>query len=322
MLVAGAAGVIGGPLIKLLTAAGHEVTALTRSEAKQRPLRDAGAEPVICDALDAEALRSAAVAARPEVVVNLLTALPRRIRARQIGRDLAATNRLRTVGARNLMAAAAAAGAAHVVAQSVAFAYAPDDGAVGAAGGALRRERDPLHSKAPGSFAQAVAAIGELERVTLGSPETRGVALRYGFFYGPGTSYARDGSIAADVRRRRFPVVGDGSGVFSFIHVEDAARATLAAIERRAEGVYNIVDDEPAAVAKWLPAYAEILCAPSPLHVPAWLGQMLGGPYAEYLMTKMPGASNDHARAELGWRPLRPSWRIGFREDLAVAVDG
>jgi 2-alkyl-3-oxoalkanoate reductase len=320
VLVAGAAGVIGGPLIKLLTAAGHEVTALTRSEAKQGPLRDAGAEPVICDALNAEALRSAAVAAHPEVVVNQLTAMPQRISPRQIGRDLAATSRLRTEGARNLMAAAAAAGAAHVVAQSVAFAYAPDDGAVGTSGGgALRRERDPLHGSAPGGFAQAVAAIAEVERVTRGSPQTRGVVLRYGFFYGPGTSYAVDGSIAADVRRRRFPVVGGGSGVFSFIHVEDAARATLAAIERRAEGVYNIVDDEPTAVAEWLPGYAEILCAPNPRHVPAWLGRMLGDPYAEYLMTKMPGASNEHARAELGWRPLRPSWRIGFREDLAAA---
>jgi nucleoside-diphosphate-sugar epimerase len=319
VLVAGAAGVIGGPLIKLLTAAGHEVTALTRSEAKQFLLRDAGAEPVACDALNSEALRSAAVAAHPQVVVNLLTALPRRISPRQIGRDLAATNRLRSEGARNLMAAVAAAGAAHVVAQSVAFAYAPDDSAVGTAGGALRREQDPLYGNAPGGFALAVAAIAELERVTRGSPETRGVVLRYGFCYGPGTSYAVDGSIAADVRRRRFPVVGDGSGVFSFIHVEDAARATLAAIDRRAEGVYNIVDDEPTAMAEWLPAYAEILCAPSPRHVPAWLGRMLGGPYAEYLMTQMPGASNEHARAELGWRPLRPNCRIGFREDLAAA---
>src|SRR5258708_37956088 len=173
---------MGGPLIKLLTAAGHEVTALTRSEAKRRPLRDAGAEPVICDALNADALRSAAVAAHPEVVVNLLTALPQRISPRQIGRDLAATSRLRSEGARNLMAAVAAAGAAHVIAQSVAFAYAPDESAVGTAGGALRRERDPLYGNAPGGFGPADDAMRDLDRGTPGTPETRRGALPHGCF--------------------------------------------------------------------------------------------------------------------------------------------
>ncbi len=338
VLVAGAAGVIGRPLAGVLTAAGHEVTALTRSEGRQEQLRSTGAEPVTCDALDAAALGKAVGLARPEVVVNQLTALPRRISPRRAGRDLAATSRLRSEGTRNLMAAAAAAGAAHVVAQSVAFAYAPGGGP-GGPGGRLRCEADPLYHAAPGPFAEAVAAIADLERETLGTAGIRGAVLRYGFFYGPGTSYAAAGSIAADVRRRRFPVLGDGAGVgsiaadvrrrrfpvlgdgagvFCFIHVEDAAQATLAAIEQRAGGVYNIVDEEPAAAADWVPAYAAILGAPAPRRVPLWLGRVLGGPYAVYLMTQMPGASNEHAKTALGWRPLRPSWRGGFREDLAA----
>lgn len=315
MLVAGAAGVIGRPLVSLLTAAGHDVAALTRSGAKLEQLRGAGAKPVMCDALDAVALEKAVGSAQPEVVVNQLTALPPRINPRRIGADLAATNRLRSEGTRN-MAAAQAARVAHVIAQSVAFAYAPDGVSGRASNGGLRRERDPLHQAAPGPFARAIAAVAELERETLGGAGIRGAVLRYGFFYGPGTSYAAGGSIAADVRRRRFSI-GSGSGVFCFIHVEDAARATMAVIEQRAEGVYNIVDDEPAPAADWLPAYAAILGAPSPRRVPTWLGRVLGGPYAVYLMTQMPGASNGHAKAVLGWRPVRPSWRGGFREDLA-----
>jgi len=300
VLVAGATGVIGRPLVGLLTAAGHEVTALARSGAKQERLRSAGAEPVTCDALDAAALEKAVGAARPEVVVNQLTALPRRISPRRAARDLAATNRLRSEGTRNLMAAAAAAGVAHVLAQSVAFAYAPGGGRQGLDVG-LRREADPLYRVAPGAFAQAVTAIAELERETLGHAGIRGAVLRYGFFYGPGTFYA-----------------ADGAGVFCFIHVEDAAQATLAAIEQRAAGIYNIVDEEPAAAADWVPACAAILGAPAPRRLPLWLGRVLGGPYAVYLMTQMPGASNEHAKTALGWRPLRPSWRGGFREDLAA----
>lgn len=317
MLVAGAAGVIGGPLAGLLAAAGHEVTALTRSGTKLEQLRSAGAAPVTCDALDAAALEEAVGLARPEVVVNQLTALPRRISPRRAGRDLAATNRLRAEGTRNLMAAAAAAGVPHVVAQSVAFAYAPGGGP-GRPGGRLRREADPLYRAAPGAFAEAVAAIAELERETLGSAGIRGAVLRYGFFYAPGTSYAAGGSIAGDVRARRFPVLGDGAGAFCFVHVEDAAQATLAAIGQRAEGVCNIVDDEPAAAAHWVPAYAANLGAPAPRRLPLWLGRLLGGPHAVYLMTQMPGASNEHAKTVLGWRPMRPSWRGGFREDLAA----
>jgi len=318
VLVAGAAGVIGMPLVRLLTSAGHEVVAVTRSSAKLERLRDAGAEPVICDALDAETLGKTVGSAQPEVVVNQLTAFPRRIRPRQIGRDLAATSRLRSQGTRNLMAAAQTAGVAHVVAQSVAFAYAPDVGQPGRPGpGGLRRERDPLYIAAPGEFARAVRAITELEAETLDGGGIPAAVLRYGFFYGPGTSYAADGTVADDVRRRRFPVIGGGTGVFCFTHVHDAARATLAAIEQRAEGTYNVVDDEPAPVAEWLPVYAALLGAPPPRRLPQWLGSMLGGPYAMYLMTQMPGASNDQAKAALGWRPLRSSWRGGFREDLA-----
>ena len=307
VLIAGAAGVIGHPLTKILVAAGHDVVAVTRSASRRDLLRAAGAEPVICDALDAAALAGAVRAARPDAVVNQLTALPSRISPRRIARDIAATNRLRSEGARNLMAAAARAGVGHVVAQSLAFAYAPG-------GDGLRRESDSLHAGAPGAFAQAVRAVGDLERETLGTAGVRGAVLRYGYFYGPGTSYAAGGSIAADVRRRRFPIVGSGSGVFSFIHVSDAARATLAAVEKRAEGIYNIVDDEPAPVTEWLPAYARMLGAPAPRRVPVWLGRMLGGSYAVYLMTEMPGAANGYAKAALGWQPLRSSWR----ENLAA----
>jgi nucleoside-diphosphate-sugar epimerase len=312
VLVAGAGGVIGRPLVRLLSAAGHEVVALSRSAGRLEQLRAAGAEPVSCDALDAAALAMAVEAARPDVVVNQLTALPPRLSPRRIGRDLAATNRLRTQGTRNLMTAAAGAGAGLVVAQSVAFAYAPD-------GDDLRRESDPLYLGVPGGFAEAVAAVADLERETRGHPGMRGAVLRCGFFYRPGTSYAADGSIAADVRRRRFPVIGPGSGVFSFIHVEDAAMATIAAIEQRTEGIYNIVDDEPASVADWLPAYAAILGARPSRRVPVWAGRMLGGAYAVHMITRLPGASNEHARAALGWRPQRPSWRGGWREDLAAA---
>lgn len=319
VLVAGAAGVIGRPLVRLLSAAGHEVVALTRSETKLEQLRQAGAAPVSCDALDPAALASAVAAARPDVVVNQLTALPPRISPRRLRRDLAATNQLRIQGCHNLMAAVAAADVAHVVAQSIAFAYAPDGGPGFPDRGSLRRESAPLYHDAPGGFAAAVAAVAELERATLGCPGISGAVLRYGFFYGPGTSYAANGSIAADVRRRRFPIIYPGSGIFSFVHVQDAARATLAAIEHRAEGVFNIVDEDPAAVADWLPAYASMLGAPHPRQVPRWLGRLAAGPYAIYLMTQLPGASSDHAQAVLGWRPLQPSWRGGLREDLARA---
>lgn len=318
VLIAGAAGAIGRPLIKVLSAAGHEVVGLTRSEAKLEELRRAGAEPVSCDALDEAALARAVAAARPQVVVNQLTAQPPGINPRRIGRDLAATNRLRTQGARHVMTAAAAAGATHVVAQSVAFAYDPNGAPGQPPRGGLRRESDRLYHDAPGAFAPAVAAVSELERVTLGSAGIRGAVLRYGFCYGPRTSFAADGSIAADVRRRRFPIIGSGAGVFSFIHTEDAAWATLAVIEQRGAGVFNIVDDEPARVADWLPVYAAILGAPPARRVPAWLGRLAGGPYATYLMTRMPGAANDHAKAVLGWRPRQPSWRAGFRADLAA----
>jgi 2-alkyl-3-oxoalkanoate reductase len=309
--VAGGSGVIGRCLIELLTASGHCVVVASRSPARQALIRDAGAEPVVCDALDADALTAAISDCRPDIVVNQLTALPARIRPRAIARDLAATNRLRSEGARNLMRAARAAGVRRVVAQSVAFAYAPG-------GNAVKTEDDPLYLDAPGAFSGSVRAITDLERVTLGTQGVSGVVLRYGYLYGPGTHYAADGSIAADVRKRRFPVVGSGSGVFSFVHVTDAARATLAAIETDTEGAYNIVDDEPAPVADWLPAYASLLGAPAPRRIPLWLARMLAGPYGAYLMTAMPGASNARARESLAWRPEKPTWRDAWAEEFTT----
>jgi nucleoside-diphosphate-sugar epimerase len=305
-------GVIGRRLASLLSSSGHEVTVATRTPARHALLHQAGAEPVACDALDGAALTNAVRHARPDVVVNQLTALPARINPRTIGRDLAATDRLRSQGARNLMHAARAADVRHVVAQSAAFAYAPSPGTPDTP----RSEDDPLYLEAPGPFAGSVRAIRDLEQTTLGTPGVTGAVLRYGYLYGPDTHYAADGSIATDVRRRRFPVVGSGTGVFSFVHIADAARATLAAIDTGAEGTYNITDDEPAPVAEWLPFYARLLGAPRPRRIPTWLARIFAGPYGAYLMTAMPGASNTRAKASLGWKPAKPSWREGWRDEL------
>lgn len=278
---------------------------MTRVAERGEALRAAGARAVVCDVFDPDGLRRAAQEARPEAVVHQLTAIPTRIDPRRVAQDIEPTNRLRTEGTRNLAAAAVAAGARRFLAQSVAFAYAPD-------GSALRSESDPLFLEAPPRFQAMVRAVAELEQTTLGTAELEGIVLRYGFFYGPGTVYARDGSFAEDVRRRRVPILGGGDGVFSFIHVEDAAAATVAALEGGAPGVYNVVDDEPAPVRNWLPYYAGLLGAKRPLRVPAWVGRVAAGPYAVYLMSQLPGASGEKVRRALGWSPRVPSWREGF----------
>lgn len=305
IFLAGATGAIGRPLLRRLVEAGHEVSAMTRVAERGEALRAAGARAVVCDVFDPDGLRRAAQEARPEAVVHQLTAIPTRIDPRRVAQDIEPTNRLRTEGTRNLAAAAVAAGARRFLAQSVAFAYAPD-------GSALRSESDPLFLEAPPRFQAMVRAVAELEQTTLGTAELEGIVLRYGFFYGPGTVYARDGSFAEDVRRRRVPILGGGDGVFSFIHVEDAAAATVAALEGGAPGVYNVVDDEPAPVRNWLPYYAGLLGAKRPLRVPAWVGRVAAGPYAVYLMSQLPGASGEKVRRALGWSPRVPSWREGF----------
>jgi nucleoside-diphosphate-sugar epimerase len=308
VFVAGASGAIGRPLVPKLVAAGHEVTGMTRSVAPAEEMRAAGASAAVVDVFDSDALGAAVAEASPEVVVHELTSLPDRLDFRKQD-TYAATNRVRTEGTRNLIDAARAAGARRFVCQSIAFAYRPG-------GVALKTEDDPLLDDAPGAFGSGVMALREMEHLVLGSADLQGLVLRYGFFYGPGTYYADDGSTTQDVRRRRMPVVGRGTGVFSFIHVEDAADATVAAVERGAPGVYNIADDHPAPMSEWLPVFARAVGAKSPLRVPVWLARLVAGKDVAAFALELPGASNEKAKRELGWQPAHPSWRSGFAESL------
>lgn len=306
VFVAGASGAIGTPLVRRLVAGGHEVTGMTRRRERAEELRAAGAEAVVCDVYEAERLGEAVAAAKPEAVVHLLTALPPKFSPKA---DLGPTNRVRTEGTRNLVAAARAAGARRLVAESIAFAYAPR-------GDRVKDEEAELFLDAPGSFGETVAALADLERQALGAEGIEGIVLRYGFLYGPGTYYAADGSAAADTRKRRAPVVGEGTGVFSFVHVEDAASATAAALERGAAGVYNVTDDEPAPLSEWQPAYAQALGAKPPRRLPVWLARLAAGKSAAMMATQLRGASNAKAKRELGWEPAHPSWRQGFADSL------
>jgi nucleoside-diphosphate-sugar epimerase len=306
IFIAGASGAVGQPLVRKLVAGGHEVTGMTRTERKAALLRDLGAEPVVADALDRDAVTAAVAAARPEVVVHQLTAIGG-LNPRNVDASFEATNRLRTEGTDILIAAARAAGARLFVAQSYAgWPYAR-------IGGPVKAEDDPLDQDPPKGVRATIAAIRHLEQATLSAPGITGVVLRYGGFYGPGTGLARGGDMVENVTKGRFPVVGDGGGVWSFIHIEDAADATVAAIEGGEPGVYNIVDDEPARVSDFLPVLADALGARRPRHMPGFLGRLLLGPAGYTMMTRIRGASNAKAKRELGWAPRHPSWREGFQ---------
>jgi nucleoside-diphosphate-sugar epimerase len=309
VFVAGATGAVGRPLVRQLAAAGHHVVGSTRWPAKAPLIEADGGHPVLVDALQRDALIAAVTDARPEAVVHQLTQIPADLNPRRMAQQFETTDQLRTKGTRNLVGAAQAAGAGRIVAQSIAFAY-----RLGAPPGHLNIEEDELlGDDAPPSFRRTVKAIAELEAGILGA---EGTVLRYGYFYGPGTSYAAScGAIAARVHRRRFPIVGDGGGVFPFIHVEDAASATVAAIDRGSPGVYNVVDDDPAPLRDWLPAYAEAIGAPPPRRVPRFIARMAAGPMAADSATRARGASNLKAKAELGWEPRYPSWREGLAAD-------
>jgi len=307
VFLAGATGVIGRRLLPRLLEAGHDVTAMTRRAERAAALREAGAAPAVCDVFDAEELRAAVERARPEVVVHELTDLPPALDPRKMEEQAAGNDRIRTEGTRNLVAAAVAAGAQRLVAQSIAFAYAP-------MGAGPKREDDPLWDDAPWPWSRSVAALRELDDAVTGTEGIDGLVLRYGFFYGPGTAYAPGGFFDREVRRRRFPVVGKGSGVFSFVHVDDAADATVAAVARGAPGIYNVVDDEPAPLREWLPVYADALGAKRPRRVPRLLARLVAGEYTVALATELRGASNERARTGLGWAPRYSSWRQGFRE--------
>jgi len=307
VFLAGGTGVIGRRLLPRLLEAGHDVTAMTRREDRAAALREAGAVPAVADVFDAEGLRAAVERAAPEVVVHELTDLPPTLDTRKIEEQMAGNDRIRTEGTRNLVAAARGAGARRIVAQSIAFAYAPT-------GDGLKREEDPLWDDAPWPWKRSIDALHELEDAVTKTQGIEGVVLRYGFFYGPGSAYGPGGSLEHEVRRRRFPVVGRGSGVFSFVHVDDAADATVATVERGAPGIYNIVDDEPAAMREWVPVYADAIGAKRPYRIPRFVARLFAGPYAVMLATEVRGASNERAKAELGWQPRFGSWREGFRE--------
>ncbi len=308
VFVAGASGVIGRPTVRQLVEAGHEVVGMTRREERAAEIREAGAEAVVCDAFDAEAVREAVVAARPEVVLHALTALPPKFNPR--ADYLAATNKVRSEGTRNLVAAAKAAGVRRIVAESVAFFYEPE-------GEWIKSEEAPLFRDPPGRFAAACDALVSLESQVLEAGGPEGIVLRFGWFYGPGTYYDRGGTIAEDTIKRRNPVVGKGEGNFSFIHIEDAAAAYIAALDHGAPGVYNVVDDEPAPLREWLPAYAQVLGAKPPRRVPVWLARLAAGKDLASAASEMRGAANAKAKRELGWQPAYPSWRQGFASALS-----
>ena len=312
VLVAGATGALGKQLVPRLVARGHEVVGMTRSESKREAVLGLGATPAVADALDAEQLARVVAEAEPEVIVHELTALSGDLDLRHFERTFAETNRLRTEATDHLLAAGRAVGVKRFVAQS--YAGWPAE----RTGGRVKTEDDPLDPAPPKAVRSTLEAIRYLESAVTGAGWTEGVVLRYGGFYGPGTGLGPEGGDMVElVRKRKFPVVGDGAGVWSFIHIEDAAEATVAAVERGRRGIYNVVDDEPAPVAEWLPAVASAVSAPPPRHVPRWLGRMLAGEAAAVMMTEVRGASNAKAKRELGWEPKHPSWREGFAEVAA-----
>jgi nucleoside-diphosphate-sugar epimerase len=306
VFVAGATGAIGRQLIPRLVAAGHEVTGMTRSESKQAVVRELGATPAVADALDPDQVAEAVGRAKPEVIVHQLTAIGG-LDLRHFDRDFAATNRLRTDGTDYLLSAGQAVGVRRFVAQSVA-----GYGAYARAGGPVKTEQDPLDPAPVPTMRQTLAAIGHLEAAVLDARWTEGIVLRYGAFYGPGTALAPGREQFELVRQRKFPLVGSGAGVWSFIHVADAADATAAAVEHGHRGIYNVVDDDPAPVAEWLPALAQALGAKKPMRVPRLVGRLFAGEAGAMMMTELRGASNAKAKRELAWQPAHPSWREGF----------
>jgi nucleoside-diphosphate-sugar epimerase len=317
VFVAGATGVLGRVLVPQLVAQGHEVVGMTRSASKQGLVRSLGARPAVADALDPDAVAQAVAVAEPDVIVHQLTALsgPMSVRdARHPERFSGAimTNRLRTEGTDYLLAAGHAAGARRFIAQSFgAFRFART-------GGPALSEADPLDPNPPAPLRLVVEGLLYLEQAVTRIEWGEGLALRYGGFYGPGTaiSLAADAQMAAPIRKRRFPIVGDGGGVLSHIHIDDAATATAIAVEHGQAGIYNVVDDEPAPVREWLPVLASALGAKPPRHVPRWLGRLAAGEAATLMLTEVKGASNAKAKRELGWTPRYASWRQGFAQGL------
>jgi 2-alkyl-3-oxoalkanoate reductase len=307
VLVIGATGAVGMPLVSQLVERGHAVVGTSRTQERAETLRGLGAEPAVLDVLDREAARRLVLESMPDVIVHQATALADGIDLKRFAETFAPTNRLRTEGTDNLIAAAHAAGVERFIAQSyAAWTYARE-------GGPPATEDDSPDADPPAELRRTYEAIRHLERAVLAID---GIVLRYGGFYGPGTSLDRDGEQTDAVRKRRFPLVGESGGVWSFIHVDDAAAATLAAIEHGRPGIYNVVDDDPAPVREWLPYLAEVAGAKPPRRVPPWLAKRFVGEHGVAMMTQTRGSSNAKAKRELGWRPQYASWRDGFRAVL------
>lgn len=304
VFVAGATGAIGRELVPRLVDAGHEVHGMTHRPERRALLAELGAVPVVADALDAAQVARAVAEAEPDVIVHELTAIGE-VDMKHMEKSFAMTNRLRTEGTDHLLSAGQAVGVERFVAQSNVMIY-------DRTGGPVKTEDDP-HDRAPtAGIRPGLEAIEHLEEAVLGASWTEGIVLRYGWFYGPGTSMARGSEQAEMVRRRKFPLVADGGAVFSWIHVADAAAATVAAIERGTRGTYNVVDDDPATVAEWLPELAGELGAKPPRRVPRFIARLFAGETGVVMMTELRGASNAKAKRELDWRPAHPSWREGL----------
>ena len=304
VFVAGGTGVVGRRLVPQLVARGHQVTATTTNPAKLGTLERLGADAVVMDGLEAMSVGEAVAKARPDVIVHQMTAIAGKPDIKHMDRWFATTNRLRTEGTDHLLAAAEATGVSHVVAQS----YAGWNGI--RTGGWVKTEEDPLDLHT-GTVAQpGMEAIRHVEDLVT---KAGGAALRFGWLYGPGATE----DLVEAVRRRQFPVVGGGTGYCSWVFVDDAASATVLAVEQKASGVFNIVDDEPAPASEWLPHLAASTGAKPPMRIPRWLARPLAGEVAVRIMTEGRGFSNAKAKRELGWRLRYPSWRQGFKEELA-----
>ena len=310
ILLAGASGAIGQTLIPHLLRDQHEVFGLFRNPAHADRVKSLGATPVVADALDGDAVHKVVAEIKPQAVLHQLTAIPAHIDLRHIDRDFETTNRLRTEGTRNLATAAVKAGVEKFIAQSFAgWPYAPK-------GIRLKTEEDALDSSPAPKLKAMLDAIDTLEHTVLREQGFTGIVLRYGPLYGPLSSIARDGATVQEIRAHKVPIVGQGTGVWSFVHLEDAATATVAALNRGQRGIYNIVDDDPAPVADWLPYLAECVGAKPPGHVPNFTAKLLLGEHVVELMNDIRGVSNEKARRDLGWTPKWSSWRQGFREAL------
>jgi nucleoside-diphosphate-sugar epimerase len=308
VFVAGATGAIGTRLVPQLVAAGHDVIGTTHSPERTESVRVLGGEPVVVDLMNPDAVLRAVVGTRPDAIVHEATALAGTADLKHFDRTFAQTNRLRTEGTEALLRAAAEVGAGRFVAQSYAgWPYERTDGTV-------KTESDPLDPNPVSAMSETHRAIRYLEDTVTGVDWTEGIVLRYGGFYGPGTSMWKDGIAVEMIRKRRYPVIGEGEGVWSFVRIDDAAEATVAAIEHGERGIYNIVDDSPEPVSEWLPGMAAAIGAKPPRHIPRWLGRLLGGESTVVMMTEVRGASNEKAKRELGWRPRFPSWREGLAE--------